>query len=150
MSSHLDDLYQEVILDHSRNPRNYHKLEGATRIIEGNNPLCGDQVTVYIKMEGDRIADVTFQGSGCAISKAAASLMTANLKGKTRAEARHLFEEYLRMVTTGKVDPDMSQKLIAFAGVHQFPARVKCAILPWRAVLNALGDDAPAAPVSTE
>lgn len=138
MADDLNDLYQQVILDHSKSPRNFQKMGDANRVAEGHNPLCGDRVTVFLRLENDVIKDISFQGSGCAISKAAASMMTANLKGKTRAEAEKLFAEYRAMVTTGQVDSHGVGKLAAFAGVHKFPARVKCAILPWHAVVAAL------------
>jgi nitrogen fixation protein NifU and related proteins len=148
MSDDLSDLYQEVILDHSRSPRNFKKLENANRVADGHNPLCGDHVTIYLILEKDVIQDVTFQGSGCAISKASASIMTAFLKGKTKAEVEKVFGQFREMVTTGKVPEESMGKLAVFAGVHKFPARVKCAILPWHAVEATLkGDDKP---VSTE
>jgi len=131
MSDDLDELYQQVILDHCKKPRNFHALEGANRKGEGYNPLCGDNYTVFLKMEGDVVRDISFQGSGCCISKASASLLTDVAKGKTKAEVKELF---------GRV--------AVFAGVHKFPARVKCAILAWHAVVAALdGEDKP---VSTE
>ncbi len=148
MSMDLNELYQQVILDHSKSPRNYQKLEGASHVAEGHNPLCGDRVMVYLKVDQGVIRDIGFQGSGCAISKAAASMMTANLKGKTVAEARALFDHFRSMITTGEMDPNSVGKLAAFAGVHKFPARVKCAILPWHAVVAAL--DRKTEPVATE
>ena len=148
MTTDLNELYQQVILDHSKNPRNYRKLEQANHVAEGHNPLCGDRVTIFLKVDNDRIQEISFQGSGCAISKAAASMMTANLKGKTVAEVRQLFDDYRAMVTTGNLDPKAVGKLAAFAGVHKFPARVKCAILPWHAVVAAL--DHQTAPVTSE
>lgn len=144
----LTDLYQSVILDHNRRPRNYKVLPAANRVGSGNNPMCGDQITVYVQLNGDRITDVSFQGSGCAISQASASLMTLNLKGKTVTEAEAIFADLHRMVTTGKVDEDNLSDLAALAGVHQFPARIKCATLSWHAALNAAkGDEQP---VTTE
>ena len=148
MTDDLSDLYQEIILDHSKCPRNFQKLECANHVAEGRNPLCGDQVTVFLKLEEEVIRDISFQGSGCAISKAAASMMTAHLKGKTKEEARNMFKTYHEMVTTGISHPEEIGKLAAFAGVHKFPARVKCAILPWHAVVAALEDKQD--PVSTE
>lgn len=149
--SDLRDLYQEVLLDHNRRPRNFQKLESANRTAEGYNPLCGDQITVYLKLEGDVIRDISFQGSGCAISKSAASMMTASLKGKTRAEAEALFEKFHGMVT-GKSDPQAAAeglgKLVVFAGVCEFPIRVKCATLPWHTLHAAL--EGRGEPVSTE
>jgi nitrogen fixation protein NifU and related proteins len=138
MDGELNELYQQVILDHSRKPRHFHVLPEADRMAEGNNPLCGDRYTVYLKLEGDVIRDISFQGSGCAISKASASMMADQLKGKTIADARRYFGQYQNMVTTGKVDEEAMGKLAAFAGVSHFPMRVKCAILPWRAMLAGL------------
>jgi nitrogen fixation NifU-like protein len=139
--SDLSDLYQEVILDHNKNPRNKGRPEGANRTAEGYNPLCGDKLTVYLKMDGDRIDEVGFQGSGCAISQASASVMTTVLKGKTRAEAEALFERFQRMVT-GKLESEEELlslgELAAIAGVNQFPSRVKCATLSWHTVASAL------------
>lgn len=143
----LNDLYQEVILDHNKNPRNYYKLEGANRTAEGLNPLCGDEISVYMNLDGDRIKDISFLGKGCAISKASASLMTSILKGKTAAEAKALFDRVREMVTTGKCESDAG-KLAVLAGAHKFPARVKCAILAWHAAVAAL--DEKTEPVSTE
>lgn len=147
MFDELTELYQQVILDHSKSPRNYHVLAGANHTAQGTNPLCGDNVTVYLRTEGDVIQDISFQGSGCAISKASASLLTAALKGKTRAEVKALFDLVHTMVTTGKAGEGVG-KLSVFAGVHKFPARVKCAILPWHAAIAALEDKAE--PVTTE
>jgi nitrogen fixation protein NifU and related proteins len=149
--SELRELYQELILDHSRHPRNYGALEGADRTAEGYNPLCGDQLTVYVKLDGDVIRDVRFCGSGCAISKASASLMTAALKGKTRAEAETLFGRFHGMVTgspDAPADPEELGKLAVFAGVREFPVRVKCASLPWHTLRAALQGSAD--PVTTE
>jgi len=146
MSDDLSDLYQQVILDHSRSPRNFKVLADANQQAQGRNPLCGDQVHVYLKVNGEQIQDISFQGSGCAISKASASVMTTVLKGKTKAEAKALFDKFHHTVTTG-ASPD-GEKLAVFAGVHKFPARVKCAILPWHAVAAAL--EGKADPVSTE
>jgi nitrogen fixation protein NifU and related proteins len=138
MNDDLNELYQQVILDHSRKPRHFQVLPEANRMAEGNNPLCGDRYTVYLKLEGDVIRDISFQGSGCAISKASASMMTDELKGKTVADARQYFSQYQDMVRTGKADEEAMGKLCAFAGVHHFPMRVKCAILPWHAMLAGL------------
>ncbi len=137
----LTDLYQSVILDHNRRPRNYSVLPTASRVGSGNNPLCGDEVTVYVKLEGDRIADISFQGSGCAISQASASLMTVNLKGKTVKEAEAITGNVMKLITTGDVKEDELSDLAALAGVHQFPARIKCATLSWHAALNAAKGD---------
>jgi nitrogen fixation NifU-like protein len=147
----LNALYQSIILDHNRRPRNFRELADADRRSEGRNPLCGDELTVWIKMDGDRIADVSFIGTGCAISKASASIMTTTVKGKTREEASALFERFHDLVT-GKPtaqpnDPPLGQ-LAAFSGVSRFPMRVKCASLAWHAMRSALRGDGDA--VSTE
>ena len=137
--SDLRELYQQVILDHNKSPRNFHKVADANRTAEGFNPLCGDHLHVYLKMEGDVIRDVGFEGAGCAISKASASLMTSALKGRTTAEAGALFKRFHDMVTGSvEVEPDTEGlgKLAVFAGVREFPARVKCATLAWH-TLNA-------------
>jgi nitrogen fixation NifU-like protein len=148
MSSDLTELYQQVILDHNRRPRNRGKLPTANRVAHGDNPSCGDQCDVYLRVEGDRIAEISFDGSGCAISQAAASLMTMQVKGKTAAEAEALYKNFYEIVTTGK-EPEEISDLAAFAGVHAFPARIKCATLGWHATLNALkGDDVT--PTTTE
>ena len=144
----LRDLYQELILDHSRQPRNFRVLLAADHRAEGVNPLCGDHYTVELKLDGEQIADVAFQGSGCAISKASASLMTAAVKGKPVAEARALREAFHRMVVgDGQVAPTAG-KLAVFGGVREFPARVKCATLCWHALEAAL--DGAQDPVTTE
>jgi len=139
--SDLRDLYQEVILDHNRRPRNFRELPDATGKVEGRNPLCGDQLTVYLRVKDDVVEDATFQGSGCAISKASASLMTDSIKGKTVAEVESLFEAVHRMVTAKEGQP-MDQatlgKLSVLSGVAAFPVRVKCAILAWHALHAAL------------
>jgi len=139
MSSDLTDLYQQVILDHNRRPRNRGRLPTANRVAHGDNPTCGDQCSVYLRLEGDRIADLSFDGSGCAISQASASLMTTLLKGKTAAEAAEIYRQFHEIVTTGH-EPEEISDLAAFAGVHAFPARIKCATLGWHAMLNALTD----------
>jgi nitrogen fixation protein NifU and related proteins len=147
----LRDLYQEVILEHSKAPRNYRELKDADQKAEGFNPLCGDHFTVYLHLEGDSIRDITFQGSGCAISKASASMMTQSLKGKTRAEAEALFEKFHRVVT-GHAEANGNQaeigKLAVFSGVSEFPTRVKCATLAWHTLQAALQGKQEA--VSTE
>jgi nitrogen fixation NifU-like protein len=135
----LDDLYQEVILDHNRRPRNFHAIADASHRAEGYNPLCGDRLTLYLKIDGDRIDDAAFEGSGCAISKASASLMTDALKGRTVSEARTLFDCFHRMVTTPDVAIEDLGKLVALAGVRDFPVRVKCASLAWHTFKAALG-----------
>ncbi len=148
MLDDLTDLYQQVILDHSRSPRNFRVLPDAHRTAQGHNPLCGDNVTLYLKLEGDRIADIAFQGSGCAISKASASILTEALQGRRQDEVQPLFDRVHRMVTTGQIGDGTPGKLQVFAGVHKFPARVKCAILPWHALLAALAGQQT--PVTTE
>jgi nitrogen fixation NifU-like protein len=148
--SDLRDLYQEVILDHNRKPRNFGKLEDANRKAEGHNPLCGDRLTVYMDLEGDRIKDIRFEGSGCAISKASASMMTSELKGKTVEHAEETFHRFHRMVTQeGDGDVETLGKLAAFSGVREFPVRVKCASLPWHTMEAALHSEKPAE-ISTE
>ena len=137
MSSDLTELYQQVILDHNRRPRNRGPLPGANRVGHGDNPTCGDQCTVYLRVEGDRIADISFEGSGCAISQASASLMTTQIKGKTAAEASGIYERFHDIVTSGR-EPEEISDLAAFAGVHAFPARIKCATLGWHAAFSAL------------
>jgi len=148
MFDDLTDLYQQVILDHSKSPRNFHKLENPTCAAQGHNPLCGDHYTIFARMEGDVIKEISFQGSGCAISKASASILTDTLKGKTKAEVKALFDQVHNLVTTGKSSDGELGKLAVFAGVHKFPARVKCAILPWHAVVAAV--EGRQEPVTTE
>jgi nitrogen fixation protein NifU and related proteins len=135
----LRELYQEVILDHSKSPRNYRELPSANRKAEGYNPLCGDHFTLYLNVEGNSIRDITFQGSGCAISKASASMMTQSVKGKSREEAQKLFEHFHSLVT-GQMNGNRAElgKLAVFSGVSEFPVRVKCATLAWHALRAAL------------
>lgn len=140
--SELDELYQQVILDHNRRPRNRGKLPTANRVAHGDNPTCGDQCSVFLRLDGNRIADIAFEGEGCAISQASASVMTTRLKGKTSAEARAIFDEFHGIITTGKPADEFSD-LAAFAGVHAYPARIKCATLAWHAALDALKQDSP-------
>lgn len=139
--SELSELYQQVILDHNKKPRNFHKLNAANRRAEGYNPLCGDQLTVYLLVEDEVVKDVSFEGQGCAISKAAASMMTQSVKGKTKQDAETLFDEFHRMVT-GQLDaeatPNHLGRLTIFSGVRDFPARVKCASLSWHTMHAAL------------
>jgi nitrogen fixation NifU-like protein len=145
----LQELYQQVILDHNRNPRNFREVPDANRSASGDNPLCGDRITLWVRVADDKIEDVGFQGTGCAISQASASLMTTAVKGKTVAEAERLFQAFHRMVTgTGAADRAELGKLFAFAGVREFPARVKCANLPWHTLHAALEDRGAA--VTTE
>jgi len=141
--SELSELYQQVILDHNKKPRNFHKLETANRTAEGYNPLCGDQLSVYLQVEDDEVIDVSFEGSGCAISKASASMMTQAVKGKSKREAELLFDEFHRMVTgrlNEESEPNQLGRLKIFAGVRDFPVRVKCASLPWHTLHAALNN----------
>jgi nitrogen fixation protein NifU and related proteins len=148
--SDLNDLYQEVILDHNKRPRNYRTLEGASRRAEGFNPLCGDRLTLFLDVDGGVIRDAAFQGSGCAISKASASLMTEAVKGKSVAEAEALFERFHKMVTAPPDAPiEPLGKLSVLAGVREFPVRVKCASLAWHTMKAAMKQDKPEV-VSTE
>lgn len=141
-SDPLRELYQEVILDHHRRPRNFRVIDPATATAEGHNPLCGDRYTIYVRLEGERIEDVSFQGAGCAISKASASIMTDALKGRTRAEARDIFDAFQAMVTgESTAEPPEGpglDKLEVFSGVRAYPSRVKCATLAWHALQAAL------------
>ena len=137
--SEINELYQDVILDHTKKPRNFKVLENATRHVEGYNPLCGDRYTIYLDVDGDVIRDISFQGSGCAISKSSASMMTQTVKGKTKREAEAIFEEFHKMII-GKagVDKNKIGKLEVFHGVSEFPVRVKCATLAWHTMKAAL------------
>ena len=149
--SDLRELYQEVILDHNKRPRNFRSIADPTRVARGHNPLCGDRLTLYLTLDGPRIADVAFEGSGCAISKASASLMTEALKGKTIEEAEQLFEQFHALVTTPpEIDVKTTGlgKLAVFAGVREFPARVKCASLAWHTFKSAV--DQPDSVATTE
>jgi nitrogen fixation NifU-like protein len=147
----LRDLYQDVILEHSKAPRNYRRLDRANHRAEGVNPLCGDRYTVYVDMDGDAIRDISFEGSGCAISKASASMMTQSVKGRTREEAEALFQSFRRVVT-GQQPADGNQpeigKLTIFSGVSEFPVRVKCATLVWHTLRAALNGERES--ISTE
>ena len=149
--SAIRELYQQIILDHNKSPRNFRKMENATRKVEGFNPLCGDHYTVFLRMENGVISDISFEGAGCAISKASASVMSSMLKGKSKTDAEALFQDFHRLVT-GEADPeenlDRLGKLAAFAGVSEFPARVKCASLAWHTLHAALNSED--ASVSTE
>jgi nitrogen fixation NifU-like protein len=155
--SDLRDLYQEVILDHGKAPRNFHAIDRPDARAEGYNPLCGDRVQVFVRLDGARIADVAFLGDGCAISKASASMMTGSVKGKTKAETDQLFHDFHALVTAGATPAGTSGaddaaarlgKLAVFGGVHEFPARVKCASLAWHTLQAALAGKQE--PVSTE
>ncbi|HEU0253980.1 MAG TPA: SUF system NifU family Fe-S cluster assembly protein [Pyrinomonadaceae bacterium] len=148
--SELSELYQDTILDHNKKPRNFHKLENANHTAEGYNPLCGDQLTVYLNLDDDHVKEVGFEGSGCAISKASASMMTQAVKGKSKEEAETLFKEFHSMVT-GELDEETEANSLGnlkiFAGVREFPVRVKCATLPWHTMHAALNREEQ---VSTE
>jgi nitrogen fixation NifU-like protein len=151
--SDLRDLYQEVILDHSKKPRNFRDMPQASHRADGNNPLCGDRATVYVRVEGDQLADVAFKGAGCSISTASASMMTESVKGKSRDEVDRLFTRFHELVTAspdkrGQVAAPELGKLAVFSGVSEFPVRVKCASLPWHTLKAAL--EGEAFPVSTE
>lgn len=141
MSGDFDELYQSIILDHNRRPHNFRVMPDASSHADGTNPMCGDQLTVWLRLDGDRVADVSFQGSGCAISKASASLMTQAVKGKTREEAEQLFKSFHAMVT-GTGDGANLGALKSLSGVSRFPLRVKCASLAWHAFRAALADAA--------
>ncbi|MFN7930350.1 MAG: SUF system NifU family Fe-S cluster assembly protein [Blastocatellia bacterium] len=147
----LNELYQQVILDHNKKPRNFRPLDAPSLTQEGHNPLCGDHITLQLELDGDTIKDVGFQGSGCAISKASSSMMTTAVKGKTRAEVEVMADEFVKMVR-GELDPETEEnhlgRLKIFAGVKEFPARVKCAALSWRTVQAAISEEHSA--VSTE
>ncbi len=139
--SELEELYQEIIMEHNRKPRNFRKLENSNRSANGFNPFCGDTVTLDLMLDGDTIADIGFQGSGCAISRASASLMTESIKGKSRGEAQHLFEAFHQLLTGGpekEVDTEDLGDLDVLAGVSEFPTRIKCATLSWHALRGAL------------
>lgn len=148
MKSDLSDLYQEVIIDHSRKPRNFRRLADANRTAQGHNPLCGDRITVDLKLQQDQVMDLGFQGMGCAICTASASLMTESVKGKSIEEAEHLFENFHDLITTDKPAASNLGKLAVFSGVREYPVRAKCATLAWHTLRAALrGADTP---VSTE
>lgn len=141
MSGSERALYEQVILDHNKNPRNFREMKDADSHLEGYNPLCGDQFTIYLKFDGDRIADISFKGSGCAISKSSASVMTSELKGKTRAEAAEIFRRFHHMITSAPdapLDTEELGKLAVFSGVREYPIRIKCATLAWHALSAAL------------
>lgn len=149
--SELRELYKEVILDHNKAPRNFRVIDDADLVKEGNNPLCGDKVTVYLKLSDGVITDISFQGSGCAISKSSASIMTASLKGKTEQEAERIFQSFHGMVTGESATPQDEEvlgKLAVFAGVREFPVRVKCATLAWHTMHAAINQKTAA--VTTE
>jgi len=151
MTSELTSLYQEVILDHNKRPRNFHKLESANHQADGYNPLCGDKVTVYLDVQGDIVRDISFEGSGCAISKASASMMTEGLKGRTLAQVEELFQRFHDLVTgrpENPANPADLGKLVVFSGVREFPVRVKCATLAWHTLRAAMENRQQ--PASTE
>jgi len=148
--SELSELYQQVILDHNKKPRNFRKLESANHSAEGFNPLCGDRLTVYLNLEGDAVKEISFEGSGCAISKAAASMMTQAVRGKSKQDAEQLFNSFHEMVTSDSDEEKVAERLGSlkvFSGVREFPVRVKCATLPWHTMHAALNNEAL---VSTE
>jgi nitrogen fixation NifU-like protein len=146
----VDDLYEETIIDHSKRPRNCHSMDNANHKAEGYNPLCGDKLKLYLRMEGEIVKDVSFVGSGCAISTASASLMTESLRGKTRAEALALLEKFHDLLTTDSpVTKDLG-KLVVFCGVRDYPARVKCATLAWHTLKSALTEESDDPMVTTE
>ena len=144
----IDDLYQETILDHSKRPRNYHPMEDANRKAEGYNPLCGDKLKLYLKVENDIVQDASFEGAGCAISTASASLMTESLKGKTREEALQLLDKFHELLTTDTPASRDLGKLVVFCGVRDYPTRVKCATLAWHTLKSALNNSSDS--VTTE
>ncbi len=151
MDSELKELYQQVILDHNKNPRNFRKIENANHFAEGYNPLCGDKINIYAEVEEGKITDVSFQGSGCAISKASASIMSSMMKGLPVEEAEHLFNNFLDVITgrlTKEEDFERLGKLAVFSGVRDFPSRVKCASLAWHTFNSALKEEAKT--ISTE
>jgi nitrogen fixation NifU-like protein len=145
----LNDLYRDVILDHNRQPRNFGGLEPADASVEGFNPMCGDRLTVRVRFDGDKIGDIRFEGQGCAISTASASLMTEAVKGRTRAEALELFERIHRLLTDDAASGEELGKLAALSGVRAYPARVKCASLCWHTLVSALRSSGPQAPAVT-
>ncbi len=145
----VDDLYQEIILDHSKRPRNCHPMDDANRKAEGYNPLCGDKLKLFLKVENDVVTDASFIGCGCAISTASASLMTESLKGKTREDALKLLDKFHELLTTDTPASHDLGKLVVFCGVRDYPARVKCATLAWHTLKSAL-NGAAADPVTTE
>jgi len=147
MFEDLNDLYQQVILDHCKKPRNFREMPQCSCSAQGRNPLCGDQLQLFLALEGDTVRDASFVGSGCCISKASASLLTEYVRGKTRVEIETMFGQVHEMIKTGRVLGDVG-KLAVFAGVYKYPARVKCAILSWHALISALKGDPQ--PVSTE
>lgn len=147
MFDDVNDLYQQVILDHCKNPRNFRELTQCSCSAQGHNPLCGDQLKLFLNLDGEVVREASFVGSGCCISKASASLLTEAVRGHTRAEVQAMFEHVRELVTTGKSSGDVG-KLAVFAGVYKYPARVKCAILSWHALTAALKGDGQ--PVSTE
>jgi nitrogen fixation protein NifU and related proteins len=146
--SELNDLYQELIIDHSKRPRNFQRLQDPKQTAQGYNPLCGDKITLDVKLENNHIGEIGFQGSGCAISTASASLMTESVKGKTLQEADVLFEKFHNLITSDKADASGMGKLAVFSGVREFPARAKCATLAWHTLRAALQERGT--PVSTE
>lgn len=153
MDAELKELYQEIILDHNKNPKNFRKIEPASHQAQGYNPLCGDRIDVYLNVEGDRIAEIGFQGSGCAISKASASVMTTVLQDRTLDETKALFKRFIALLTVqneSEIDSAELDKLAVFAGVREYPTRVKCATLAWHTLMAALDPNQEQKVVSTE
>ena len=144
----LRELYQQLILDHNQSPKNFGRLDDPTHVGHGHNPLCGDKLDLYLQIEDDLVKDIRFNGTGCAISKSSASIMTTVIKGKSRAEAMGIFDEFHTMATTGEISERMQGKLAALADVYKYPARVKCAMLSWRTLASSLQEDGEI--VSTE
>ena len=140
-SADLRDLYQQVIMDHNKKPRNFHEMDDANHLAHGNNPLCGDALVVFVKLDGDMIVDLSFQGNGCAISMASASLMTEALKGKTLEQAEHIYQEMHKQLTGEEFDQTALGKLAVLSGVKEFPVRVKCATLSWHTMHAALDNE---------
>lgn len=153
MNSELRDLYQDIILDHNKNPKNFRRMENATLQAEGHNPLCGDKLELFLRVENEIIVDVSFEGEGCAISKASASLMTTFLNGKSLSEAMAVFDGFQKLVTVeneGDADFESMGKLAVFAGVREYPSRIKCAILAWHTFKSALDSGGNESTISTE
>ena len=146
----LRELYQSLILDHSQHPHNFKVLESANHTADGYNPLCGDQITLYMKVDNDVIRNISFQGLGCAISKASTSIMTTILKGRTITKAQSIFDKFQHMILTGEYDIDQMGKLAVLAGVYKYPVRVKCAILPWHTAIKSLESEDKTKIFSTE
>ncbi len=139
----LRELYQQIIIEYSQEPRNFRVIENAPHECHGHNPLCGDDVTIYASIEDNIVKDISFMGSGCAISKSSASIMTTLVKGKSIEAIQSMFDAFHTLITTGETGEDMSSKLLVLGGVHKYPMRVKCAILPWHTMMNGLKNECP-------